>query len=231
MSDQVFTFWEGPKPAYIDLCLKTWKFPYVVLNYDNLKNYTDFDVHKTNKFTLPQIADCIRVHALRDSGGCWLDADTIMLDNKLPTANILGNSETRSNTIGFLRSDDCSEMLTAWASYQDDVLNQKDPSHHWDIFGNAFTDPYLKEHLEVHIGDITKYWPELSLVESLSRRDKYKVFYFEKHRHLVDIGDVSMLMLHNSWTPSWYKQLSAQEVFNQSCTISNILREVLCDMS
>lgn len=231
MSDLVFTFWEGKMPEYIKLCMSTWKFPYVVLNYSNLKQYTDFDAKRVQSFSLPQIADCIRIHTLKDNGGCWLDADTIILKNELPSANILGNSETRSNTIGFLRSDDCSEMFAAWASYQDDVLNQKDPSHHWSIFGNAFTDPYLKEHLEVHIGDIMKYWPELALVESLSRRDKYKVFYFEKHKHLVDIPDINMLMLHNSWTPDWYKKLSTKEILSQSCTLSNIFREVLCNIS
>ena len=229
MADQVFTFWEGPKPAYIDLCLKTWKFPYTVLNYDNLSKYTDFDAHKADKFTLPQIADCVRVHVLRDRGGCWLDADTIMLDDQLPAATILGNADTRFNTIGFLRTDECSDMFVDWAKYQDSVLNQKNPSHHWSIMGNAFTDPYLKEHAEIHIGSIDKCWAELNLVESLSRRDKYKVFYFEKKRHLADISDTNMLMLHNSWTPEWYKKLSTHEVLAQTCTMSNILREVLCD--
>lgn len=230
MADQVFTFWEGPKPAYIDLCLKTWKFPYTVLNYDSLNKYTDFDAHKAKKFSLPQIADCVRVHVLRDNGGCWLDADTIMLDDKLPRATVLGNADTRSNTIGFLRADACPEMFDEWAKYQDSVLEQKDPSHHWSIMGNAFTDPYLQEHTEIHIGSIDKYWVELSLTENLSRVDKYKVFYFEKQRHLSDILKTNMLMLHNSWTPSWYKQLSAPEVLEKACTLSNILQEALCNI-
>lgn len=231
MADQIFTFWEGPKPAYIDLCLKTWKFPYTVLNYDNLSKYTDFDAHKADKFTLPQIADCVRVHVLKDSGGCWLDADTIMLGNELPAVAILGNDATRDNTIGFLRADAVPDMFIQWAAYQDSVLQQSNPPHHWDVMGNAFTNPYLKEHSEIYIGRLDKYHAECSLVESLSsNKDRYKVFYFEKHRHLTDIDNASMLMLHNSWTPGWYKKLSTHEVFAQSCTMSNILREVLCNI-
>ena len=44
MNEQIFTFWEGELPEYIKLCMATWKFPYKVLNYSNLKEYTDFDI-------------------------------------------------------------------------------------------------------------------------------------------------------------------------------------------
>lgn len=69
----IFTFWEGKMPEYIRLCMRTWKFQYTVLNYDNLKEFTDFDIENTKRFTLPQIADAVRVHVLRDNGGYWLE--------------------------------------------------------------------------------------------------------------------------------------------------------------
>lgn len=43
--ENIFTFWEGKMPLYITLCLKTWDFPSLtILNYNNLKSYTDFKV-------------------------------------------------------------------------------------------------------------------------------------------------------------------------------------------
>ena len=49
----VFTFWEGPMPGYIRLCMDTWKVPYTLLNYDNLNEYTHFNIEKAKRFTLP----------------------------------------------------------------------------------------------------------------------------------------------------------------------------------
>ena len=42
----VYTFWEGEMPAYIKLCMQTWKIPYVLLNYDNVNQYTDIPIEK-----------------------------------------------------------------------------------------------------------------------------------------------------------------------------------------
>lgn len=227
MKELVFTFWEGLMPEYIKLCMSTWKFPYIVLTYNNISQYTDVNLKNKDKFTLPQIADCIRVHILRDNGGCWLDADTILLDTDLPDVTIFGNNKNRTNTIGFLRAEAHSDMFIKWAKFQDKILNQENSSTNWDIVGNAFTDTYLKEHTEITIGDINEHWPELGLKEDISRRDKYKKFYFEYQFTLKDINKTNMLMLHNSWTPKWYKQLTKEDVLSQNCTLSNILRELL----
>lgn len=227
MSDKVFTFWEGKMPDYIKLCMRTWKFPYTILDYTTINNYTDLviDDH-LKRFTLPQIADCIRVHVLRDSGGCWLDTDTVVFADTLPRCHILGNPENRTNTIGFLRSDNIYDMYVAWADYQDSIIKQDNPSHHWSIMGNAFTDPYLQNHLDIDIGDVSNMWAETYMVSSdISRYDKYQKFYFKDTYSVSDLRNTDMLMLHNSWTPDWYKKLSSNEVLSQNCTLSNILKE------
>lgn len=60
MDKQIFTFWEGELPEYIKLCMSTWKFPYTVLNYNNLSQYTDLAVsNNLKKYTLAQISDCV----------------------------------------------------------------------------------------------------------------------------------------------------------------------------
>ena len=101
--NNIFTFWEGPMPAYIKMCMDTWRHPFTLLTYDNLHNYTNLLVdERLKRFTMPQIADVVRVHVLRDQGGCWLDADTIMVTDKLPRVNILGNPKARTGTIGML---------------------------------------------------------------------------------------------------------------------------------
>lgn len=227
--DKVFTFWEGQMPAYIRMCLNTWKRDYILLDYTNLAQYTD--ISKTQLlvlkcFTLPQIADYIRVHVLRDNGGYWLDTDTIMLSDRLPEEDITGFVETRDNTIGFLHTKAHSDMFEQWAKHQDLVLAHS-KSKDWDVMGNRFTDSYIKSHKEIVIHPVDDYWLELAFKGyNQPRKQAYQQLYFGKSYRLSDLHPVDLIMLHNSWTPDWYKQLTEKEVLLNTCTLSNILREV-----
>lgn len=226
----VYTFWEGYMPEYLKLCMKTWKFDYKVLNYSNVNQYTDLPIEKLHPFTLPQIADIVRVHVLRDNGGYWLDTDTIMLSDKLPTEDMMGYAGQRTNTIGYLHTKPHSKMFEEWAYYQDKVIDSADletVSLSWDIVGNRFTDPYVLNHKEISICDVSNKWIETYMVnEDWSRYDKYRHFYFNTSYHLSDIKPTNMIMLHNSWTPDYYKTASKEAVLTDVCTLSNILKEV-----
>ena len=224
----IYTFWEGKKPAYIDLCMATWQQPCTVLNYENVNKYTDLDIDRVKRYTLPQIADCVRVHVLRDQGGVWLDADTIMLSDRLPKTNMIGNPITRTQSIGYLRTEANSEMFTLWAKHQDEVINGPETPKNWDVMGNMFTDPYVKEHEDITICSIDNAFPEIYMLPpAFTRLEKYKMFYFEERFNLKDIKYTDIIMLHNSWTPQFFKELGKEEVLGNSCTLSNILREVL----
>lgn len=226
--ETVYTFWEGRMPAYIQMCLDTWKFPYVVLNYDTLHSYTDLRIDdRLKRFSLPQIADIVRVHVLRDNGGYWLDTDTIAITEKLPEENIMGDPETRTNTIGFLHTEKGSEMFRQWAEYQDKILSEPDPSKAWYIMGNGFTDSYLKSHEDIQIASVNNRWAETYFIPgNHSRYTKYQQFYFRSHHSLHELNPTDLLMLHNSWTPTQYKELNREQVLAQDCTLSNILREL-----
>ena len=216
-------------PGYIKLCMDTWKVPYIVLNYKNLREYTDIDIEPLKRFTLPQIADCVRVHVLRDNGGYWLDADTIMISGKLPDTDMVGDPESRTNSIGLLHTEPHSDMFTEWAAFQDEIIHGYDASPYWALMGNAFTDDYVKRHTQVRIHPIEDYCPEVYMVsDDIPRWQKYRRFYFEERNTLSDIRPTDLLMLHNSWTPEWYRNVPEGKVLDANCTMSNILREALC---
>ena len=218
-------------PAYIDLCLRTWKVPYTLLTYDNLHEYTDLPIEPLKRFTLPKVADAVRVHVLRDHGGYWLDADTIMITDKLPTTNLIGYPDKLESTAGFLYADrPNSDLFTAWAEYQDGVIADLNCSQHWSVLVNMFSDPYVRKHPKVTISPVRNCWPETYMIPlNMSRYDKYQQFYFGGNGscHLSDLDPTNMIMLHNSWTPDWYKAMSADDVLAINYTLSNILREVL----
>ena len=229
--ERVFTFWEGKMPPYIRMCMRTWKFDYTILDYNNLHLYTDLPVDdRLKRFSLPKIADCVRVHVLRDNGGYWLDADTIMIGKELPKENMIGHPDTRGNTIGFLHTEPHTDMYERWASHQDCVIKTSllDSNTGWNVMGNAFTDDYLPRHPEITIADVTNCWPETYMIQGrYSRWHKYEEFYFLHNYDLSSLHKTNMLMLHNSWTPQWYKDLSEEDVFKQECTLSNILDQLL----
>ena len=213
----IYTFWEGDMPEYIRLCLQTWKLPYTLLTYK------DIDIEGTRRFSLAQQADVIRVHILRDRGGYWLDADTIMLTDHLPEGTVTGTATT--NTIGFLHASEPHEpFFEEWAAYQDQVLADPNASHHWSVMGNRFTDKYMKTH-DVSIADVRRHWPETYTIKSGERYGKYLKFYFDRSYHLSDIEPTDLIMLHNSWTPKWYKALT--NPLDYDCTLSNFLREAI----
>ena len=223
----IFTFWEGPKPAYIDLCMQTWLFEFVELNYGNLHKYTDLPMDLVKQYPLQQVSDIVRVHALRDNGGVWLDADTIVLGD-LPEETILGWGLKGDNTIGFLQTEAHSNMFEMWASFQDEIMQRLAGPIRWSMFGNEFTDWYLNEYRDVKVGDILSRWPETYMIQAnVTRREKYGVFYFGTSYGLCNIMPTDMIMLHNSWTPKKYKRMSRDKVLSNNCTLSNILREVL----
>lgn len=226
----IFTFWEGPKPGYIQLCMETWRQPATVLDYDNLNDYTDLPVDRIERFTLPQISDIVRVHVLRDQGGRWMDADTIMLADEWPDADFVGYPGRRGISCAFLRTEPHTDLFTKWAEHQDRVIDSPDTTTYWATFANEFPEQYLAEHTEIDIHPIEDYWPETYMIkEDVPRYQKYGRFYFDRDYHLSDIRTTDMLMLHNSWTPEWYKKLPAEEIMKQNCTLSNILKEVLCN--
>ena len=215
-------------PCYIKLCMDTWKVPYTVLNYGNVLDYTDIDIERLKRFTLPQISDCVRVHVLKDQGGYWIDADTIMITGKLPDTDMVGCPEKRTNSIGLLYSEPHSQMFTEWARFQDEIISGYDRSTYWALMGNAFTDNYVKEHEEVRIWPIEDFWPETYMVsDNIPRWQKYRRFYFEESHTLADIRPTDLLILHNSWTPEWYKDMLELDLLDANCTMSNILREAL----
>ena len=224
---KVYTFWEGTMPEYIRLCLNTWHFPFEVIDYKTLCQYTELDIEKLKPFTLPQIADCVRVHVLRDNGGYWLDADTICVTGKLPEANIMGSPVTRAHTIGFLHAEAHSDMFEKWAAFQDDILDREDVPRHWAMMGNNFTDGYVALNPEIKIGDLEPCWPETYMIlGDIGRCEKYEEFYFEADYTMDILKPTDMFMLHNSWTPQWFKELSKYDVLNNGCTLSNILRDL-----
>ena len=89
----IFTFWEPKEkiPGYIKLCIKTWKkflpdYTIYILDFKSAKEFlgdTLFSKIICNNMSLMVQSDAIRVAILNKFGGIWIDADTIILNDKI----------------------------------------------------------------------------------------------------------------------------------------------------
>lgn len=87
----VWTYWEGPRPDYIDLCLRSMRsvcsaasVNFYLVTPDNLGEFVfNGALHKNyQKLEQPALrADCIRAALLALHGGFWWDADTVGWNN------------------------------------------------------------------------------------------------------------------------------------------------------
>lgn len=254
----VYTFWEPREsiPYYLQLCMETWKrflpnAEIVVLDYENIGEYVDInkDIGSnllSGRFSLPMIADAIRVALLAKYGGIWMDIDTIILSSDaekylLPDEKnkiiFFGDLKHTNVHIAFINTPPNSICINLWLDYIREKLKNLTPETKitWYFMGNGFINVYVKKHLdEITILDADIHKPEMKIItEALKKiypvdpiRGAYFDYYFMRNYHLKDI-DTDLLLLHNSWTPPTFKKFSPEEVLRCDCTMTNILAEIL----
>ena len=243
-------------PVYIQLCMKTWekflpKAEVILVNQKNLSKYIDLGNLEeklfSGPFTLPLISDVVRAFLLAEYGGIWLDADTIFLNDSVRKyftdadthhVTFFGVSSPPAVHIAFINTnvDDNSETPRFVRYWRECVRHRLEylalpQQRMWGYFGNDCVDPYIKAFPEeIKILDRTEVMPELNFLPpnfiSEQHLKCYQDFYILQDRQLKDIN-CDMLMLHNSWTPRIFKLMNYDELLHVSCTLTNILFEVL----
>lgn len=125
MSKRIFTFWddEAEMPAYIQLCIDSWKkylpnYEIVVLNYSNLENWLPKDFYDKilyDEFKIAQQTQAIRAAILEKHGGFWFDADIIVTNPNIEKF-FDENCELNifENRIACLKAKKHSKILKKW---------------------------------------------------------------------------------------------------------------------
>ncbi len=99
----VWTYWEGPRPPYIDVCLASMArvcdtpgVTFYLVTPENLPVFVHSSDLHPSYLALPEIAlraDCIRAALLARHGGFWWDADTIGLRSPLPLVSAYAEAD------------------------------------------------------------------------------------------------------------------------------------------
>lgn len=246
----VYTFWEPREniPFYLRLCMETWKkylpnATIVVLDYKNIGEFIDVRELGLNlfsgKFSLALIADAIRVALLAKHGGVWMDVDTIILNSNaekyfLPDEKhrtvFFGDTEEKSCHVAFINTPPKTVCFELWREFiREKIWNSNNvPFVNWDFLANSFIDDYAKKYSdEIKILDANLVVPERKLISfSTSAELAYLNYYFFQNHHLANMN-ADMILLHNSWTPSEFKQIPPDKFFYVDCTMVNVLAEAL----
>ena len=224
-----------------------------ILDFSNVKKYVDVDIFGKNllsgRFNFMLIADAVRIALIEKIGGIWLDADTIIL-NKSARKYFLrennyqisfwGSPQRRSYFTCYINSVAHSECMQIWLDFVKKQIHNLTPQTevNWDyVLGNMIND-YPKTHPEeVKIIDSNKNLPETwnlseevlksSRQEDINKRiAAFQNYYFIQQRHIEDVP-TDMLILHNSWVPPIFKNLSSEDFLRCNFTMANILMATL----
>lgn len=91
----VWTYWEGPRPPFIDVCLASLASAckdddFYLVTPKTLPEYLVPETLHPNYKKIKEVAiraGCIRAGLLATHGGCWFDADTLGLQSPTLVAN------------------------------------------------------------------------------------------------------------------------------------------------
>lgn len=120
---QVWTYWEGPKPGWIELCERTIRrhidqvqwitpetWPYWHTESESPAVYAAIDRQ------LPNVkSDAIRAHQLYHYGGIWIDADAIVFRDVRPIFHRLRTYDFVAYRVGRPNPQVCSALIGSHA--------------------------------------------------------------------------------------------------------------------
>ena len=224
-----------------------------VLDYKNVKDYLGENLFSNiicKTMPLKIQADAIRVALLKKFGGIWLDADTIITNgqfiNKLKYYELimLGEEKNKIQNIGFIASSSNSSIINEWLKeiikkvnqYKENNfdLKKKRKKMKWNYLGNGIIDRLVnnstgKTFFRLDRNKMNAF-PEIMYFEnsSLSNNQRYKKFYFRKGDPQFVINNTKgIILLHNTWTPRKFKEMSENKFLKQDVLLSRLLVNLL----
>ena len=158
----LFTYWEGPRPRYIEDCLRSIRrsvhgsrVQFHNVTPDSVATYVSPGVLHENyqKLTEPaHRSDCIRAALLAEHGGFYFDADTVGLRSPEEVASnhdlvyCMWTNMPRRVLNGYIYAQPGSELARQWlASINEQLGRMDDPQAEapWTAFGERILTPLV----------------------------------------------------------------------------------------
>lgn len=236
-----FTYWEGPKPAFIEMCHELMEMHNIMF-----KVYTENDIRNGAvpgiedyvneplfwKLHPAHRADIIRVKALHNNdGGYWVDSDFICLNNLNPlydisfnTGKFLYYADSWGPTNGILFAPPGHSLITEWSRKIDAVFagfvrrGEIPHSSQWTIFGADQMRVLLPIALEP-VQDLG--WDRVQLISYQKRESMFETDNVKDKAWMAAYG---YMLFNTTGIPDWFRTLNKQDILNGPWLISEIFR-------
>lgn len=231
--NNVWVYWQGDRQPYIDLCIDTIKKHSIGLNFTLLNDY------KVKSYLcLPSIyntlsvvhrADYIRVALLKEYGGIWLDADTIVLKplvkylSFLKKYKFLGFGKSRTPQTAVIAGTTDSLILSLWLRYIHNHINNDKIS--WGDLGPLA----LKKILTTlpTMSNLEYYNISTEHCVPISCKDWKDFFSFRKVEGDTITDSTGIVMLYNRYMRYTLKKYDKGYLMNSGMFISKLFRLAL----
>lgn len=231
----LFTYWEGIKPAYISLCEEilvstiNTNICYHKITSENVNDYISVD-KLPSKFSnitcLAHRADYIRCSLLYLYGGMWLDLDQVIISDLSNINDMTVNYdyityewEPFRPSIGFLFSKKQNILLKLWKQQMDQKI-ESGITLTWESLGYEILWPIIKDLIA---NSQLKYYafPAKTSFAPLEWNEQDKFF---SDSYTLDYKNLYSVMLYNSQIPQWFKNMTKEEILNSNYFISRLLK-------
>lgn len=152
---KIFSYWEGPMPFWIDVCLKSMQRVFgkdlTILDRESAIKLCP-DAALTGLHEPAHFADYLRVSLLSRYGGWWIDADTIALKplrwlhDRFIAFDMLymtWTNQPRRVLNGYIYAREGSPITQKWMTALQDRLDLKIPIEKWTEIGEGVLTPLV----------------------------------------------------------------------------------------
>ncbi len=226
--------------------MATWSrhfkdFEIFIIDYSNLYDVIpkgSIDINLIKHLPLAIQKDAIQASVLKFNGGIFIDADMLVINNPFPILNQLSNYDviTFSSHLAFMVAKPNTLFLDEWHDEvlkKIDMIDQNSENIKWNYFGNSIVNKKMKrkKYKAFRIDKFkSAFMPEINFFRNRGNVIKlYENFWFSNEIELnsVFFANQSIVALHNTWTPKWYRDMSEKEILNHPSLLSRTLKYLI----
>jgi len=205
----LYTYWEGKKHGYIDLCQKSLKnsgMDVVILGHDD---YPELNGMKINHKT-----DYLKAWLILENGGFWIDADMIVMKDLKPLIKLV-EKHGFAGIPGFFGATRGNKLVERWFEAMKKV---KDPTF------SDLIQPLLKDKEFKEFGVFTR---EMICPIYHTGDEFWKLFEDEDIKKYSTENNY-VFTLYNSSFSDEFKKMSSGDILAQPWLISKVFKKALC---
>lgn len=213
MYSNIYSYWEGNKPDYINLCEES-----LIKNTKGLNLFIFDKTDKYNELPINLKVDYFKANLIYQHGGFWIDADMLVMKPLKTLFKLLNNHEF-VGIPGFFGARPGAKILKRWINSMDLILKQE------KIEFSDLIQPLLKDSEYKEFEVLTR---EM-ICPIYHTGDEFWNFFEDKPLEEFITDNTYIVTLYNSAFSNEFKKMKRGELLNKKWLISKMFRKAICE--